>query len=166
MTGTGKRWFGPGLLIASLLTGCGAEDDCVLQNAGMQTMHQEGLTLFDDNGKTRHVQSLIADDQVERASGFQHVCPEVIRETKILFVYSQPVYSSFHMSNVKAPLDIGFFDAQGLLVSVMRMHVYARDQRPLYSPGRPFQYALETPVGFFEDAMLSPGRSRLLLRSF
>ena len=90
-----------GLLAFVFMTGCNAaDDDCVMKNEGMESMHLEGITLFDDNGETRHIQSLIADDQCERAMGFQHVCPDAVKQTRILFVYSEPVYGSFHMSNV------------------------------------------------------------------
>ncbi len=163
--------FGPlvcflSLFALTILSGCtAAEDECQTMNDGMKSMHQEGLTLFDDHGNAKHVQSLIADDQFEQVYGFQHVCPSVINDTKILFVYPEPTLASFHMSNVKAPLDIGFFDEHGLLFNVLRMDVYEDDERHLYSPNKPFQFALESPVGFFEESMLSPGKSRLIVNS-
>lgn len=156
------------LILAVLvsLSGCSAADrNCVVKNEGMQSMHLEGLTLFDDNGNTLHIQSLIADDQFEQAMGFQHVCPNAVADTKILFAYPEPIYGSFHMANVKAPLDIGFFDERGLLIDVLRMDVYETDKRPLYSPDQRFQFALETPVGFFQESLLSPGLARLAIRS-
>lgn len=151
-----------GLPALVLLGGCRPQDDCVRLNEGMRSMHQEGITLLDDNGKSRHVQALVADDETERSFGFQHVCPDVIEDTTILFVYPRPVTASFHMSNVNAPLDIAFFDGQGQLISVLRMDIYTDEGRPLYSPGRSFQYALEARPGFFQDSALSPGRSRLI----
>ncbi len=155
-----------GLFVLILGSPChAAGDDCVTKNEGMESMHQEGITLFDDNGKAKHIRSLIADEQFERAMGFQHVCPDVVKNTRILFVYAEPIYGSFHMSNVKAPLDIGFFDGQGLLIDVLRMDVYTNEERPLYSPNKPYRFALETPVGFFEESMLSPGTSRLVINS-
>ena len=154
------------LLAVVFMTGCNAaDDDCIMKNEGMESMHLEGFTLFDDNGQAQHIQGLIADDRFERAMGFQHVCPDVVKDTRILFVYTEPIHGSFHMLNVKAPLDIGFFDDQGLLINVLRMDMYTDDERPLYSPGKPYQFALEAPVGFFEESMLSPGISRLVIHS-
>ncbi|MCY4148580.1 MAG: DUF192 domain-containing protein [Gammaproteobacteria bacterium] len=159
-------FYSLGLFALAFMSGCNAaEDDCVIKNEGMESMHLEGITLFDDNGNTKHIRSLIADDHFERAMGFQHVCPDAVKETRILFVYTEPIQGSFHMSNVKAPLDIGFFDGQGTLIDVLRMDVYTDDAQPLYSPNKPYQFALETPVGFFEESMLSPGKSRLVIGS-
>ncbi|MCY4052047.1 MAG: DUF192 domain-containing protein [Gammaproteobacteria bacterium] len=154
------------LFALTFMTGCTvSDDDCQKMNDGMKSMHQTGLSLFDDHGNAKHIHSLIADDQFEQAYGFQHVCPDVIQDTKILFVYSEPTLGSFHMSNVKAPLDIGFFDQHGVLFDVLRMDVYVDNEQLLYSPTKPFQFALETHVGFFEKFMLSPGKSYLIIDS-
>ena len=53
------------------------------------------------------------------------------------------------MQNVYAPLDIVFFAANGRFLKYLKMETYTLDSQPLYGPGRPFQYALEAPVGFF-----------------
>ena len=153
------------LLSILLIGGCNTEAECVNRNAGMRTMHQEGVTLLNDAGNLIYINALIADDGKERAAGFQYVCQQVITTTNILFVYTQPVNSRFHMSNVKAPLDIGFFDDQGLLVKVIKMEVYRDDSRATYYAGSPYQYALETRVGFFKEKELSAGKTRLVQNS-
>jgi len=106
---------------------------------------------------------LLADDAFERAAGFQSICPSVIEETLILFQYSAAIEGKFHMQNVHAPLDIVFFDAAGRFLQYMKMETYTKDSKPLYGPGRPFQYALEAPVGFFAKNAITAYPSQLLL---
>ena len=69
------------------------------------------------------------------------------------------------MNNVQAPLDIGFFDSEGRLKKVLLMKPYTANERPLYDPGVPFQYALEAREGYFSDSGLTEGRSRLVVQS-
>lgn len=142
-----------------------AHAGCTVSNSGMRSMHGENITLFDRNNDLAVIWALIADDGFERSQGFQHVCGRTINTTTILFAYRQPVTAMFHMSNVQAALDIGFFDDQGVLFSIMRMKPYTGQSRPLYGPGQPFQYALEARVGFFTEKRLFEGRSRLVLDS-
>ncbi len=126
-------------------------------------MHQEIIRLVNDRGQSRSLSVRVADDPMERASGFQYICPEVIQHTLILFRFPQPIRTSFHMANVRAPLDIAFFDAYGKVVGVQRMQPYTEDHQPLYGPGVEFQYALEAPEGFLSQWGIRTERSRLVL---
>ena len=116
-------------------------------------------------GKIVSFESMVADSSAQRAQGFQHICESVIDSTQILFVYSRPIKAQFHMMNVKAPLDIGFFDSAGKLVGLMVMNTYDDGNRRLYSPNQEFQYALEGHVGFFSDFGMSTGKTRLVINS-
>lgn len=138
---------------------------CEDSMARLAKMHVEEISLLNDSGKIIKFESYIADDGGERAAGYQHICEEVINETTILFVYSQPVKSQFHMQNVKAPLDIGFFDGAGRLIRSMVMDTYDDGNTRLYGPSEQFQYALEAPVGFFKAHKLSEGGARLVVHS-
>ncbi len=137
---------------------------CVESTAGTLSMQRGWIRLANDAGQVLPLEVLIADDAFERASGFQHICPEVIGRTLILFLYSHEVRASFHMQNVHAPLDIAFFDSAGRVVGVRLMKTYTEDSRPLYGPGGPFRFALEAPAGFFAERGISTGGSRLILQ--
>lgn len=137
---------------------------CVESTAGTLSMQRGWIRLANDAGQVLPLEVLIADDAFERASGFQHICPEVIGRTLILFLYSYEVRASFHMQNVHAPLDIAFFDSAGRVVGVRLMKTYTEDSRPLYGPGGPFRFALEAPAGFFAERGISTGGSRLILQ--
>lgn len=129
----------------------------------LSNMQVEEISLLNDSGKIINIESYIADDAGERAEGYQYICEEVIDKTTILFVYAQPVVGKFHMQNVKAPLDIGFFDATGTLIKTMVMDTYDDGNKRRYHPGQPFQYALEARVGFFNEHKLSGGKAHLVI---
>lgn len=107
---------------------------------------------------------VVADFPNERSQGLRR------RETigpydGMLFVYSEPVTTSFTMSTVPVPLDIGFYDAQGRLVSRLRMEPCAGTDAecPLYQPDGAFVYALETLAGDLPEGALravAPGPSQ------
>ncbi len=138
--------------------------NCREMTDGMRSMHTEEVALLNESGKMVVFQTRVADDDIERAAGYQHICANVIDSSAILFAWSKPLSTRFHMRNVKAPLDIGFFDAQGKLFSVMRMQPAGNDgDSELYGPSQPFQYALEARQGFFVERNLSTQRTRLLI---
>ena len=128
-------------------------------------MNTEQISLRNDAGRVIKITAYIADDNNKRAEGYQHICEDIINTTQMLFVYRQPIGGRFHMQNVQAPLDIGFFDSTGRLLSTMVMDTYADGNSRLYDPGQQFQYALEASVGFFNEHKLSVGKSRLILSS-
>ena len=146
-----------------LSIGLPAFANCSVVTEGIASMQLEPIRLANDQGEVLALDVLVADDTFERASGFQHVCPEVIDETLILFRYPGEVQGRFHMQNVHAPLDIAFFDGKGNVVSVQLMETYSDERRPLYGPSGSFQYALEARQGFFSAKGVSPRASKLLL---
>ncbi len=138
--------------------------ECVDSTEGIDSMDRITITLLNDQGKPIELSVLLADDAFERAAGFQSVCPEVIDKTLILFLYPTSIEGKFHMQNVHAPLDIVFFAANGRFLKYEKMETYTEDSQPLYGPGRPFQYALEAPVGFFAEHGVSGFPSQLVLK--
>ena len=126
-------------------------------------MHTEQVSLLNDRGKIVTFQSHVADDDSERAAGYQYICVDIIDASTILFVFPKPILTRFHMQNVEAPLDIGFFDDRGKLFSVLLMQPGDNGSSALYGPSQPFQYALEARQGFFAEQNLSAGKSRLLI---
>lgn len=155
------RGCGYGLLLA-LAHGSAWAATCQRSTEALARMESARITLLNNQQKPIRVQALIADDSLERAGGYQHICPEVIARTAILFRYGAPVSGQFHMRNVHAPLDIGFFDANGVLIQSMVMKPYGENEEVLYSPMQQFQYALEARVGFFHEKGLAAGATRLL----
>lgn len=101
-----------------------------------------------------------ADDDEQRAAGFQCASRAEIERTKILFDFDVEIMTAFHMQNVVAPLDIAFAKDDGRIFSVQRM---MPSPTALYQPMGKFRYALETRAGFFEQQGIRAGEARLVL---
>lgn len=77
------------------------------------------------------------------------------RDDGMLFVYEKPQAMSFWMRNTPTPLDIGFFDAKGVLKEVYPMHPF--DERTVSSHGADMVFALEMNQGWYRDSGVKPG---------
>ena len=140
-------------------------EECKLSTRHWASMHHAVISLHHKNGEETDLRVRIADESRERAAGNQHICPQIIDQNAILFVYPSPQNRSFHMNNVHAELDIGFFDSDGLLFLVMRMKPpLGGSGSNIYSPGRDIKYALETRAGYFADHRLQPDEITLKFR--
>ena len=73
----------------------------------------------------------------------------------MLFVYMRPAPVQFWMRQCVLPLDIGYFDADGLLKEIYPM--YPNDERPVPSRSRQIQFALEMNQGWFHGNSVKPG---------
>lgn len=83
-------------------------------------------------------------------------------DTGMLFVYAAPRRLVFWMKNTLVPLDIGYFDAVGVLREI---HPLAPlDETPVPSRSDRLRFALEVPRGWFACHGIEPG-ARLDLES-
>ena len=75
----------------------------------------------------------------------------------MLFVFEGPTESGFTMSTVRVPLDIGFYDAEGNLVSTRSMKpcLEAEIDCPTYRSDEPYTYAIETLEGELPSGSMS-----------
>ncbi len=133
-----------------------ASETCSLSPPQWSEMEIKTIKLTQQDSKTITLRSRIADTSAKRAAGYQHVCPEIVQLTSILFVYRKATRTSFHMSNVHADLDIGFFDDKGQLIEVLHMESVegTNQSTSVYTPSSDFQFALETRAGYFSDNQL------------
>jgi uncharacterized protein len=132
--------------------------------AEFDQMTERVVELVNDAGQLLALPTKIADEPQEQAAGFQFIAPEVIEQSLILFIFSEPRVTRFHMRNVRAPLDIAFIASDGAILDIQRMQPELAAAGPFgrtYGPGKPFQYALEARAGFFHDRRISAGTSRL-----
>lgn len=67
----------------------------------------------------------------------------------MLFVWSDPSTSSFHMRDVGFPLDVWFFGDDGRLIGSARMETCPDGACTSYATPGPVMWALETPAGVF-----------------
>ena len=138
-------------------------DGCRMSTPGLMSMDRGTISIIDAQGQVVTIETLIADTETKRRAGYQHICEEVINNSTILFIYPKPIAGRFHMRNVHARLDIGFFDHQGFLIHHETMDTYHSAERPIYGPDQPFQFALEAREGFFAARQLVPGISKLVM---
>jgi uncharacterized membrane protein (UPF0127 family) len=90
----------------------------------------------------------------------------------MLFVYPEPGARSFWMRNTLIPLDIGFFDAKGVLREVRAMNPL--DESPVTSFASDIQFAVEMNQGWYRANGVKPGakldmealRAALVARGF
>lgn len=76
-------------------------------------------------------------------------------EEGMVFVFDQPQQMSFWMRNTPLPLDIGYFDTEGVLKEVYPL--YPHDERSVASRARNLQFALEMNQGWYRSAGVKPG---------
>ena len=123
------------------------------------TMTAREVVLRDEAGKEVTLRAFVADEAHERFLGFQAVPAEWARDYTILFVWDKPVKSRFHMRNVYIPLELLLFDPEGNFAGAIAMEP---DPKKLYSPEKPFSFALEIPAERWEELGLV-GEVRLIL---
>lgn len=146
------------VLLALLTSSCvHAQVACETDNARLQSMPLIDVTLTRADGSHYTMPAKLADNNANRAAGFQRVCESTIEAMPILFVFERERKPSFHMNNVVAPIDIAFIDKSGGVESIQSMNPYSLIQvkKELYSPKRPVLYALEVHKGFFEKHKIS-----------
>lgn len=150
-----KRWLLAGLLIAPLIAGA----DCLPTTRALENMTSAELVLSAPGQQSVTLAVRVADDHRERAAGFQYICPDTIDGTAIYFVFERLRRPSFHMRNVKAPLDIAFIDGDGVIVDIQRMEPYVLGarQHETFSPPGEVAAALEVGAGYFAEHGITAG---------
>jgi uncharacterized protein len=133
--------------------------ECSQWRAAFLRMPTRVISIETASGKLT-VSVKVADDDEQRAAGFQCAASDEIERTKILFDFGDERNTAFHMQNVAAPLDIAFAKGDGRIFSVQRM---VPSPTALYHPLGTFRYALETRAGFFEQQGIRAGEARLVL---
>jgi uncharacterized membrane protein (UPF0127 family) len=76
-------------------------------------------------------------------------------DTGMLFPYKQPQRMSFWMANTPLPLNIAFFDSEGVLKEIHRMAPF--DRNSTVSSAEDLRFALEMEAGWFAEKGLLPG---------
>ena len=95
---------------------------------------------------------MVADNTFERASGLKET-DDLGRLDGMLFVYERPTSARFYMLDTLIPLDIWWFDGEGLLVGTTEMEPCPSEPCTRYASPGPVSWALETEMGVHEFAM-------------
>jgi len=147
------------LLATLMLAASSAWADCQKSTVALDSMAETGITLQGPGDRSVELTARVADDNRERAGGFQYICPQTINMTSIYFEFDRAYRPSFHMHNVEAPLDIAFVDPHGVILDIQRMEPYTLGATHFryYSPPGAVVAALETRAGYFEEKGITAG---------
>lgn len=154
-----RAWLFAGLLLAGLQAGAVCKD----ATDSLKSMVVGELKLEGPAEQSLTLTVRVADDARKRGAGFQYICPETVAKTSIYFVFDRIRRPSFHMRNVRAPLDIAFIDGDGLIVDIQRMEPYVLGaaEDTYYSPPGRVAAALETRAGYFSEKQITAGNWRI-----
>lgn len=110
----------------------------------------------------KHLLSVeVADTEERRARGLMFRKTLNVGEG-MLFIFPKEERLSFWMKNTLIPLSIGFFDKNKRLVDVQNMQpapslIVDEGRLPNYTSKELSQYALEVPLGWFQQNKIDPG---------
>jgi uncharacterized membrane protein (UPF0127 family) len=137
----------------------GRADGGVLTDVGSARAPFQGLTAGTITVGGRALRVVVADDEDERVQGLREKS-DASPYDGMLFVFPSDGLVSFTMATVPDALQIVFFDAAGRVVDRLRMAPCPNGTDatcPLYTPKRPFRYALETRAGVEYHGSLAVG---------
>lgn len=144
-----RRRFLSLLIVAALalLTACGKEGSTPTQLKSVDDR-------FAIKVGAQTVQMQVALHPAETQKGLMFR-KEMGADEGMVFVFDRPQQMSFWMRNTPLPLDIGYFDPEGVLKEIYPL--YPHDERPVPSLGRGLQFALEMNQGWYRRNGVKPG---------
>lgn len=136
-------------LLLPLLLSLSACSQAIEEPERLGVTHWFPLELGDQS-----IEVQVALSLAEMNRGLKHRT-ELEPQRGMLFIYPDPRQLSFFMEDTLIDLDIGFFDADGVLREVYPM--FARDTSSVRSRGTRMRYALEMNQGWYREHQILPG---------
>jgi uncharacterized membrane protein (UPF0127 family) len=138
------RWLVPFLV---LVVGCGSTSRvaAVFDETDV-TVGSEALTVW------------VAEEPSDRQRGLMEIEELPDGVDGMLFVFPSPSSRSFHMLHTPMPLEVWWFDGDGILIGSTEMKPCMSEPCASYRSPGPVGWALETPLGvhdFGQGALLS-----------
>lgn len=99
------------------------------------------------------VRAEVASTSAQREEGLMYR-EEVAPGTGMLFVFDDEAIRSFWMKNTYVPLDIAYMDSSMRIVDIQQMEPRTEE---LYESSDPAMFALEVPLGWFEEHGIREG---------
>ena len=114
------------------------------------------LTLTSPDGSAIVLQVEVADEVDEQEQGLMNRT-ELGADRGMLFVFPEAEEQRFWMKNTLIPLDILFFNQDGVFVSSQSMEPCRNDPCQIYGSEGGAKYALEVRTGFVEQYSIERG---------
>ena len=102
--------------------------------------------------RTVSMQVAVKPDEMQKGLMYRQSMGE---DEGMVFVFAKPQRMSFWMRNTEIPLDIGYFDAQGVLKEIHPL--YPRDENAVQSRSQALQFCLEMNQGWYARNGVKPG---------
>jgi len=127
----------------------------ISQDINLPVFPKGELTISQD-GKSITIPIEIADNDELQSLGLMYR-NDIPKEYGMLFVFPTEGIRAFWMKNTYIPLDIAFINSEGVILEIKTMEPCYSQNCPVYTIYKPFRYALEVKVGFFEEYGFKPG---------
>ncbi len=138
-----------GLALAAALAACGKD-----RTPPADTMPKTVADVFPIKVGDKVVRMQLAVSEPEQERGLMER-RDLGADDGMLFVYAKPQQMHFWMHDTPTPLDIGFFDANGILVEFYPMQPF--DETTVSSRSADIKYPLEMNQGWFSKNAIKPG---------
>ncbi len=119
------------------------------ESRAFRAMPQGSIQVVNDLGNTVTLQLRVADTPAARQAGFKGSGVQTVANNAILLVYTADTAERHNVQNVKAPLEIGFFRADGSLIQISRTRVGATTTYGTTGTANRYRYAIMAPEGYF-----------------
>jgi len=108
-----------------------------------------GSVVFSTDGGDVRLNFLrLADSPEERARGLMGVA-DLGRDDGMLFAFPAETENGFWMKDTLIPLDVAFWNADGVVGTILTMTPCEEEPCPTYAAHDPYVYALEMRAGWF-----------------
>ncbi len=128
-----------------------------------RAMPDGSVQVVNDHGDTITLQLKIADTPDARSANFKNTGVQTIQENAVLLVYRTDSSERHNVRTVKAPLEIGFFRADGSLAHISRTRVGSNTSYGTTGAANRYRYALMAPQGYFAKHSISIDGGAVLL---
>ena len=100
----------------------------------------------------------VASTPKQRVTGLMNI-KDMPEDAGMAFQFETSTQGSFFMKNTLMPLDITFWDEQGIIVDILQMEPCTKEPCPLFTPKTPYIGAVETKRGTLSRADVRLGDS-------
>ncbi|MFH1670668.1 MAG: DUF192 domain-containing protein [Patescibacteria group bacterium] len=137
--------------LGAILIGCAPEASIDLEQMKIQL-----ISVVSPGGEEAKIVAEIADTPELRTIGLMNR-EELNDGNGMLFIFEHPNILLFWMKNTLIPLDIIFFDSEGLFVKSATMDPCEEEPCRTYNSGGNALFALEVPAGYVERIGIGEG---------